>query len=129
MIYIQLTSKLLSDQEGTTHVVYATGKAPIRSIDAIKLDSFTHGFKRVNLLRDIENEKNLLKMIKNGQNIKLVIEQLQVPADKATFWCKSFLLPQEFALKKHHIIGFEAIISPKVNDEIVRLLSLLQIIN
>ena len=62
----------------------------------------------------------MLRIMRNEEEIQFTNDKLQVPDDHATFWCKSFLLPQELSQKQHHIIGYEAVISPQENEQIVR---------
>ena len=66
----------------------------------------------------------MLRIMRNESNIEFVNDKLQVPDDHATHWCISHLLPQEFTEKQHHLIGYEAVISPQENEQIVRLLFL-----
>ncbi|CAG2177798.1 unnamed protein product, partial [Oppiella nova] len=93
-------------EDGTTHIVYATGKGPVSRVDGIRLADHKHGFQRVQLLKRLEVLPKLASITKM---IEFVNSEVSVPDTDTTYWCRVHELPKELK-DKHHIIQYQAVI-------------------
>jgi hypothetical protein len=75
-------------------------------------------------LKDVEKEKEIIEMFKQEESIEFTNDKVRLPAYQSTKWCTSYLLPQEFIEKQHHIVGWQVLISPKENEQIVSSINL-----
>lgn len=127
-------------QDGTSHIVYATGKGPVKRVDGLKIyqsssteSAIKVGFVRVRLLRPLNGlqspltklshankleEKNLQK-VENVQIVNIVTNNTVVPSKETTYWCKIVKIPPHLLLNKHHVIGYEAIIDGHMSSSLV----------
>ncbi|XP_074594272.1 dopamine beta-hydroxylase-like [Brevipalpus obovatus] len=96
-------------EDGTSHIVWAIGKGPIEHEYGLNLLDNEHGFQRVSLLKPSEIAPPLPK---NTKILDVHNENVPVPSDETTYWCKLFKFPRELE-KKHHIIRYEANIQPE----------------
>lgn len=98
-----------SPQEGTTHVVYASGRGPLTRIEGLRLkDQPATGFQRVQLLRTMQP---LPRVDKSIQTIEILTENNTVPSHETTYWCRTHKLPEMFD-RKLHVIQYESQIHP-----------------
>lgn len=70
-------------EEGTTHVVYATGKGPIKHIAGVNFARAEHGFVRTRLLKNLNPAP---KMPDNTRLINVISERVNVPSVETTYW-------------------------------------------
>jgi hypothetical protein len=70
-------------------------------------------------MEDSEKENKLLREIglKKAKKIQFVNDKLKVPNVDQIEWCKTVLLPQEFAQQQQHMIGFKPVIEPKESEQ------------
>ncbi|KAI1289348.1 Dopamine beta-hydroxylase [Halotydeus destructor] len=93
-------------EDGTTHVVYATGHGPIKRAEGLNLVNFEHGFIRTRLLKNVNP---VPEMPFDTRMVQVTSVNVQVPSDETTYWCSLHQLPPEMDTK-HHIIQYEAVI-------------------
>ncbi|XP_054157733.1 dopamine beta-hydroxylase-like [Oppia nitens] len=94
-------------EEGTTHIVYATGKGGLQRIDGLRLTDHKYGYQRVQLLKKLET---MPKLPSNTRRFDLLNDRVSIPNVETTYWCRLLKLPKEFKDTKHHIIQYEAVI-------------------
>ncbi|KAG8195957.1 hypothetical protein JTE90_028931 [Oedothorax gibbosus] len=87
-------------EDGTTHLVYAMGKGPIRRLDGIHLAKGVHGFQRVQLLKNVIPNPVFPA---DTQTITIHNDKVAVPNVETTYWCTLHRLPSEFEYKNHVI--------------------------
>nr|CAG4650823.1 EOG090X0318 [Simocephalus serrulatus] len=94
-------------EDGTVHVVYASGTGPLYRIDGVSPSTDDVGFQRTRLLKPSPGRKHP----KPDDLRPLLINnvQLNIPAQETTYWCRVVRLPQHFN-RKHHILQFESAI-------------------
>ncbi|XP_054721644.1 dopamine beta-hydroxylase-like [Uloborus diversus] len=91
-------------EDGTTHIVYAMGKGPMKRLDGINLAKEIHGFQRVQLLKNIIPDPPFPD---DTQIIIIHNNKVAVPSTETTYWCSLHRLPEEFE-NKHHVVQFSA---------------------
>lgn len=96
-------------QEGTTHIVYATGQGPISRIEGLRLVQHRYGFQRVQLLKP-PSASQPSKLSYYVKKFDTLVDNCTVPNVETTYWCRLIRLPSEFE-RKTHIVQYEAIIS------------------
>ncbi|XP_042895000.1 dopamine beta-hydroxylase [Parasteatoda tepidariorum] len=101
-------------EEGTTHIVYAMGKGPLRRLEDINLSKEIHGFQRVQLLKNLVPDPRFLA---DTKSITIHNSKVQVPNNETTYWCSLHILPPEFE-NKNHVIQFSPAIEDR-NKEVV----------
>ncbi|XP_022668942.1 dopamine beta-hydroxylase-like isoform X1 [Varroa destructor] len=96
-------------QEGTVHVVYASGPGPLKRADGLRI---THapvkGFQRTTILKTITADEEFTEHVKT---LSFTNDRVAVPGRDTTYWCKVFRFPPEFH-RKQHVVQYEAIITP-----------------
>ncbi|KAL3171520.1 hypothetical protein MRX96_013722 [Rhipicephalus microplus] len=87
-------------QDGTVHLVYATGKGPLRRLEGLRLTRTQHGFQRAQLLKVMEDPPPFPSDTKfaNFLNDK---------TKKRRTGVRLLKLPSDFSYKKH-IVRYEA---------------------
>ncbi|XP_076359948.1 tyramine beta hydroxylase [Tachypleus tridentatus] len=90
-------------EDGTTHVVYATGKGPLRRLEGLRLTKEDHDFQRVQLLKTLDPPPVLPESTKI---FSVTNDRVQVPDLETTYWCSLHKLPDEFN-DKHHMVKYE----------------------
>ncbi|XP_055929694.1 dopamine beta-hydroxylase-like [Argiope bruennichi] len=93
-------------EDGTTHVVYAMGRGPIRRLDGMNLAKEIHGFQRVQLLKNIMPNPPFPE---NTKTITIHNDKVAVPNVETTYYCTLHRLPPEFE-NKNHIIQYSSAI-------------------
>ncbi|GBL79541.1 Dopamine beta-hydroxylase [Araneus ventricosus] len=93
-------------EDGTTHIVYAVGKGPIRRLDGINLAKEIHGFQRVQLLKNVMPNPPFPE---DTKTITIHNNKVAVPNVETTYYCTLHLLPPEFE-NKNHIIQYSSAI-------------------
>ncbi|XP_064458103.1 dopamine beta-hydroxylase-like isoform X2 [Ornithodoros turicata] len=91
-------------EDGTVHVVYASGRGPLRRLDGLKLIHSEHGFQRAQLLKIMDD---LPPFPEDTRVINFLNDKVAVPAVETTYWCSLQKLPYDFRYSKH-IIRYEA---------------------
>ena len=51
----------------------------------------------------------LPKLASSTKMVEILNQEVSVPSDETTYWCRLHLLPEEL-VDKHHIIQYEAVI-------------------
>ncbi|GFX62340.1 dopamine beta-hydroxylase [Trichonephila clavipes] len=87
-------------EDGTTHLVYAVGRGPIRRLDGINLSKEMHGFQRVQLLKNIMPNPQFPE---NTKTLTIHNNKVAVPNVETTYWCTLHRLPANFESKNHII--------------------------
>lgn len=99
--YLKLLNlKILYFQEGTTHLVWATGPGPLFSLEGLDVSSAQHGFQRTQLLKNLNS---VVRLPADTWSLSVTEENNQVLSVDTTYWCKVIRLPEAFR-KKHHIV-------------------------
>ena len=93
-------------EEGTTHVVYATGRGPLKHLSNIRASDTEHGFIRTRFLKPLIPKTHLPVGTKG---IKFVNNQTKVPGVETTYWCSLHSFPKETLQEKHHVIQYQAV--------------------
>lgn len=91
---------ILLFQEGTTHLVWATGPGPLFSLEGLDLSSAQHGFQRTQLLKNLNS---VVRLPADTWSLLVTEEDNHVLSADTTYWCKVIRLPEAFR-KKHHIV-------------------------
>lgn len=108
-------------QDGTTHLVYASGKGPVKRVDGIKLVhpsspqlAIKYGFVRTRLLRPLTSFSPVSSHPDGSvEKVDIFANRTLIPAKETTYWCSLHSIPHHLTRSKHHIIGYEAIITSK----------------
>ncbi|XP_003743549.1 dopamine beta-hydroxylase [Galendromus occidentalis] len=98
-------------EQGTVHVVFASGPGPLKRADGLRITRAVHkGFQRTTILKPTvgDEEEPLPEDVKTYAFLN---DQVAVPKRETTYWCKMFRFPPEFR-RKQHIVQYEAVISP-----------------
>lgn len=95
-------------EEGTTHVVWATGKGPLKHLSNIQTSNYEHGFIRTRFLKPMISIPRHLPPGTMG--IKFVGNHTKVPSNETTYWCTLHTFPKEIQEVKHHVIQYQAVI-------------------
>ncbi|XP_050050808.1 dopamine beta-hydroxylase-like [Dermacentor andersoni] len=101
-------------EDGTVHLVYATGKGPLRRLEGLRLTRAQHGFQRAQLLKVMEEPPPFPSDTKFANFLN---DKVKVPGQETTYWCRLLKLPSDFGYKKH-IVKYEANIQ-KGNEALV----------
>lgn len=101
-------------QEGTTHIIYATGSGPLKRLTNIRLTDHPHGLTRTRFLK-IMTPDPVLPVDTKG--LRIINNGTKIPSIETTYWCSTHSLPKEFE-SKHHVIQYEAVIQ-KGNEPLV----------
>uniref|UniRef100_A0A6P7GAW1 Tyramine beta-hydroxylase n=1 Tax=Diabrotica virgifera virgifera TaxID=50390 RepID=A0A6P7GAW1_DIAVI len=93
-------------EEGSTHVVWSRGQHTLYKANGINITSSHEdsGMVRVNLLK---NTKANYKLPSHVNIFDLLNDNVKVPAEETTYWCRVVKLPEEYR-KKHHIYQYGA---------------------
>ncbi|XP_077500682.1 tyramine beta hydroxylase [Amblyomma americanum] len=91
-------------EDGTVHLVYATGKGPLRRLEGLRLTRAQHGFQRAQLLKFMGEPPPFPPDTKFTNFLN---DKVKVPNEETTYWCRLLKLPSDFAYKKH-IVRYEA---------------------
>lgn len=91
-------------EDGTVHLVYATGPGPLRRLEGLRLTRAQHGFQRAQLLKVMEEPPPFPSDTKFADFLN---DKVKVPSEETTYWCRLLKLPADFAYKKH-VIRYEA---------------------
>ncbi|GFS41547.1 dopamine beta-hydroxylase [Trichonephila inaurata madagascariensis] len=90
-------------EDGTTHILYAVGRGPIRRLDGINLSKEMHGFQRVQLLKNIMPNPQFPE---DTKTLTIHNNKVAVPNVETTYWCTLHRLPANFESKNHIIQPF-----------------------
>ncbi|KAG0423362.1 hypothetical protein HPB47_000878 [Ixodes persulcatus] len=101
-------------EDGTVHVVYATGTGPLRKLDGLRLTRAEHGFQRAQLLKIMREPPPFPP---DTKFVNFLNEKVPVPSDETTYWCTMHKLPSDFRYKRH-IVRYEANVQ-KGNEALV----------
>ncbi|GIX69823.1 dopamine beta-hydroxylase [Caerostris darwini] len=93
-------------EDGTTHVVYAVGRGPIRRLDGINLSKERHGFQRVQLLKNVIPNPPFPE---DTKTLTIHNNKVAVPNVETTYWCTLHRLPPNFE-DKNHVIQYSSAI-------------------
>nr|CAG4647751.1 EOG090X0318 [Moina brachiata] len=102
-------------EDGTVHVVYASGSGPLYRIDGVSPAKEDAGFQRTRLLKPSFDHNH--SSPDDLRPLLISNAQLNVPASETTYYCRVVRLPEHFK-RKHHILQFEAAIN-KGSESIV----------
>ncbi|GAB6033666.1 hypothetical protein CHUAL_013726 [Chamberlinius hualienensis] len=91
--------------EGTVHIIYASGDGPIDSADGLSISNSKHGFQRAQLLK-VPAEH--VAFPSDTVTFSVLSNKVQVPNVETTYWCRVVKLANMKSF--HHIIQFEAVI-------------------
>ncbi|KAH7642017.1 dopamine beta-hydroxylase-like protein [Dermatophagoides farinae] len=102
---------------GTTHIVYATGRGPLIRPEGLHLIDHQHGFQRAQLLKpplshsitktDVADEQ--------VQTLDFLVDNVTIPNVETTYWCTLVNLPETFK-QRLHIVQYEAVINEQNRD-------------
>jgi dopamine beta-monooxygenase len=95
-------------EDGTTHVVYATGRGPLKHLSNIQVSDYEHGFIRTRFLKP--DSKPTRHLPEGTMGIKFLNNHTRVPSDETTYWCSLHSFPKELQDVKHHVIQYQAVI-------------------
>nr|CAG4646117.1 EOG090X0318 [Macrothrix elegans] len=95
-------------EDGTVHVVYASGSGPLYRIEGVAPSQENTGFQRTRLLKPPSAVHENAKP-SDLRPFLIANVQLNVPAQETTYWCRVVRLPDHF-IRKHHILRFESAI-------------------
>ncbi|KAL0838663.1 hypothetical protein ABMA28_016736 [Loxostege sticticalis] len=102
-------------EDGTVHVVWARGTDKLFSSQGLCLAAVSkqnHGFIRVRLLTPPSMPQV------NAHELRITNNNLKVPSDDTTYWCKVTKLPDYVTQRQHHIVQFQSAIT-KGNEGLV----------
>ncbi|XP_046669183.1 dopamine beta-hydroxylase [Homalodisca vitripennis] len=94
-------------EEGTTHVVWATGPGPLFQLKRLDMTLTDHGFQRTQLLKNLAS---VVQMASDVWSLTVTEDNNQVPGGDTTYWCKVVRLDERLS-RKHHIVKFEPVIT------------------
>ncbi|XP_045032302.1 dopamine beta-hydroxylase [Daphnia magna] len=95
-------------EDGTVHVVYASGPGPLYRINGVSPSDDDVGFQRTRLLKPATGQEH--QKTNDPLHALLIANvQLNIPAQETTYYCRVVRLPQQF-IRKHHVVQFEAAI-------------------
>lgn len=101
-------------EDGTMHVVYASGSGPLRKLDGMRLTNAEHGYQRAQLLKVMEESPPFPS---DTKFVNFLNNKVTVPNVETTYWCTVHKLPADFS-EKRHIVRYEANIQ-KGNEALV----------
>ncbi|XP_046985785.1 dopamine beta-hydroxylase [Schistocerca americana] len=95
-------------EEGTTHVVWASGRSRLFAVAGLNVSSpgVQRAMQRAQLLR---NEAAAPRLPADAWPLEVRASHVRVPSSDTTYWCHVQRLPQELR-RKHHIVQYEAVI-------------------
>nr|CAG4641544.1 EOG090X0318 [Eurycercus lamellatus] len=96
-------------EDGTTHIVYASGNGPLYRIEGVAPSKDRTGFQRTRLLKPVTPLSESIKQPADLRSLLVANNQLKVPGEETTYWCRVIRLPDHFN-RKHHVLQFEAAI-------------------
>lgn len=93
-------------QDGTTHVVWASGAGPLFRLDGVSLlgEGTRRGMQRAQLLKNTGVDEHLPA---DAWTLDVRAARVQVPAVDTTYWCHVAKVPRQLA-RKHHVVKYEA---------------------
>ncbi|XP_066249542.1 tyramine beta-hydroxylase isoform X1 [Euwallacea similis] len=94
-------------EDGTTHIVWSRGSERLVSPKGLNITASSKenfGMIRVSLLKNLHANTELPSHVEAED---FLTDQVKVPAEETTYWCKVFKLKEKF-LRKHHIYQYEA---------------------
>nr|XP_027199073.1 dopamine beta-hydroxylase-like [Dermatophagoides pteronyssinus] len=102
---------------GTTHMVYVTGRGPLSRSEGLHLIDYQHGFQRAQLLKPPPlNSKSKTKISDEQlQTLDFLVDNVTIPNVETTYWCTLIKLPETFK-QRIHIVQYEAIINEQNKD-------------
>ncbi|OON17809.1 copper type II ascorbate-dependent monooxygenase domain protein [Opisthorchis viverrini] len=74
----------------------------------VQFSSIPHSLTRVQLIKS-PLEQELRETYKGSRNFELTVNEVEIPKEETTYWCKTDRLPQFHT--KQHIIRFEPVLS------------------
>ncbi|XP_044728574.1 tyramine beta-hydroxylase [Chrysoperla carnea] len=105
-------------EDGTVHLVWVSGTNKLYNIEGVnvlKTSGAQHGMVRTTLLKNTDVDYDVEP---GSWNLDFVVDNVHVPADDTTYWCKIFKLPEKIHNRKYHISRFESLIT-KGNEGLV----------
>ncbi|CAG0879812.1 unnamed protein product [Darwinula stevensoni] len=81
-------------EDGTTHVLYATGPGPLIKIEGLDLHDYEWGMARVQLLKP---GIPIPRFPEGTFPVDVSAEKVAVPSEETTYWCHVYRLPDRHA--------------------------------
>ncbi|XP_072176978.1 dopamine beta-hydroxylase-like [Diadema setosum] len=102
-------------ERGTTHMLFLRGPGPWPMNETVEasVHPYHHSLRRVTLLK---SETPKPSFPADTKTIDIVVDDVQVPDDATTYWCKVSRFPD--AEVKHHIVKYEVVVS-EGNEDLV----------
>lgn len=95
-------------EEGTTHVVWATGDGPLFKVDGVSVLGVgtRRGMQRAQLLKNVHVDDHVPA---DAWALDVRAARVQVPAVDTTYWCHVTKVPRQLT-RKHHVVKYEAMV-------------------